>query len=155
MCSNFFKKKSFISTSSAKTKQLGALFARTLIKTPSQKKALVIGLQGELGSGKTTFVQGFARGLGIRDKILSPTFLIMKTYRIRDMKYLYHIDCYRIQNSKEMKLLGWNAILSNPSHILFIEWPERIRDILPKSFLLIRFHVLERTKRKIEICGCP
>lgn len=90
------------------------------------KNGGVIALSGELGSGKTTFVQGFAKGLGINEKIISPTFLLIRQYPVGNY-FFYHIDLYRL-GSVEMKDLGLKEILTDPNNIVLIEWPERIKD---------------------------
>jgi len=91
-------KKGNITSNSNQTKKLGEKFAKEILKKGVN---VVIGLQGELGSGKTTFIQGFAKGLGIKEKILSPTFIIYKSYPLPTTNYklFYHFDCYRIQKS--------------------------------------------------------
>ncbi len=131
------------------------------ILTPHQysgggrKGALVLGLEGDLGGGKTTFLQGFAKGLGIKEKILSPTFIIFRKYKIQNTKYkiqnFYHIDCYRIRKSKEIFDLGLKEIISNPRNIVAIEWADRIKKILPKNVLSLKFGFIGKTSRKITI----
>src|SRR3989337_2657138 len=81
------------------TQKLGKEFAQSL------KKGAVIALHGDLGSGKTTFVQGFAKGLGIEKNIISPTFIIMRTYNV-GIKNFYHVDLYRIESEKDVEGLG-------------------------------------------------
>jgi len=88
----------FVSSSTRETKKFAENLAKEVRQAESRKKAMVFGLQGDLGSGKTTFVQGFARGLGIKEKILSPTFVILKSYGS-----FFHIDCYRIESSRELQ----------------------------------------------------
>ncbi len=107
------------------------------------KKAIVIGLEGDLGSGKTTFVQGIAKGLGIKGKITSPTFVIMKKY-----DFLYHIDCYRIK-SKDLLELDFKEIIKQSGNIVVIEWAERIKKVLPKDVIWMKFEYLDKDKRKI------
>lgn len=137
-----------ITSGSIQTKKLGEKFAKEIIKKPFQKKAFIIGLEGELGGGKTTFLQGFAKGLGIKDKILSPTFVILKRFRIKH-KNFYHIDCYRIQKPKELLDLGFKEIISNPKNIVVIEWADRIRKIMPKDTIWIGFEFIDENTRKI------
>jgi len=131
------------------TKDLGKEIAKKALKS---KKAFVIGLQGELGAGKTTFTQGFAKALGIKDKILSPTFVIFKKFKLKN-KYLYHIDCYRIRNSKELIDLGFKEIINNPLNIVVIEWADKINRIMPKNALWIKFEFIDELKRKIDLKG--
>jgi len=109
--------------------------AKKILKQPLKKGAFVVALQGELGAGKTTFAQGFAQGLNIEEKILSPTFVIMKRFEILKRSF-YHIDCYRV-NAKEIKELGFEEIVSNSNNIILIEWAERIKKILPKDIIYL------------------
>jgi len=118
-----------------------------------RNKPLIIALTGELGSGKTTFVQGLARGLGIKKRVLSPTFILMRQYAIRYMPYanFYHVDLYRVENEKDVRGLGLSEIWSNPENIVAIEWAEKIKKILPKKRIDIRFNYLNNNQRKITI----
>jgi len=141
-------KKENITSSPGQTKKLGEQFAKEALKNKSKKRTFVIGLQGELGGGKTTFLQGFAKGLGIKEKILSPTFVILKRFRIKD-KNFYHIDCYRIQKSKELLDLGFKEIISNPKNIVAVEWADKIKKILPKNTTWIDFDFIDEKTRKI------
>ncbi|MEK7149664.1 MAG: tRNA (adenosine(37)-N6)-threonylcarbamoyltransferase complex ATPase subunit type 1 TsaE [Patescibacteria group bacterium] len=141
-------------TSSIQTKKIAKLLAQEIIKQKLFKNALVIILKGNLGAGKTTFVQGFLRGLGVRKKITSPTFVIQKNYKLRTTTYnkAIHIDCYRIRNAKEISELGFKEIISDPKNIILIEWPERISKILPKQKIQINFkHGKKEHERTIEI----
>lgn len=133
-------------SSPLQTKKLGEMLAEEILKGKSGKKALVIGLVGELGGGKTTFLQGFAKGLGIKEKILSPTFVIMK--RFGDF---YHLDCYRIQKTKDILGLGFKEIINNPKNIVAIEWADKISSLLPKNIILIKFEVIDEDKRSIVL----
>ena len=135
--------KVFTTLSCAQTQKFAEKFAGQIKK---QKKSFVIGLQGDLGSGKTTFVQGFAKGLGVKQKVLSPTFVIMKRYGV-----LHHIDCYRLENSKELLDLGWDKIMSGPQSIVLLEWPERVKDILPPEIIMVRFKTIGQNKREIHV----
>lgn len=130
--------KSLITSSSEETKQLAA----DLAVRQAHRKPLVLALIGELGSGKTTFVQGFAKGLGIKDSIISPTFVI-----IRQHKNIYHVDLYRLEGFKE---LGLEEILANPNNIVLIEWAEKLKN-LPKNTIRITIKKLKNDKRLITI----
>lgn len=134
----------FQTTFSTQTQKIAGLLAREISKQKLFKHALVVTLKGNLGAGKTTFVQGFLRGLGIRKKITSPTFVLIKTYNLRPTtnnkyKRVYHLDAYRIKSAKEISELGFKEIISNPKNIVLIEWPERISKILPKQKIQINF----------------
>jgi tRNA threonylcarbamoyladenosine biosynthesis protein TsaE len=144
--------KSYLTTHSLQTKKLGEKLAKEILKTKSKKKAVIVGLEGDLGSGKTTFLQGFAKGLGIKEKILSPTFIIMKKFKIKVSRFknFYHIDCYRISKPKEILNLGFKKIISNPKNIIAIEWADQIKEILPKNTLILKFEFIEKIKRKIK-----
>jgi len=112
-----------------------------------------------LGGGKTTFLQGFAKKLGIKEKILSPTFVIMRKFKIREnscpnsCKFVgfYHIDCYRIEKPKEILDLGFREIIQDPQNIMAIEWAEKIKKILPKNTLWINFKFISQAKREITV----
>ena len=136
--------KTIITESEKETKEL----AKKLAKVFLEKKFRVLALKGDLGGGKTTFVQGFAGGLGIKEDILSPTFIIFKKFFLKD-KTFYHFDCYRIKESKELLDLGFEEIINNKNNIIAIEWAEKIEDILPEDILTLEFHFLEENKRKI------
>ena len=105
-------------------------------RTQGYGNAPVIGLVGELGAGKTTFMKGVARALGLGDVITSPTFVIEKVYDLPDgddqpYERLVHIDAYRLEGGAELEAIGWNDILSNPKNIIFIEWPELVEEVMP------------------------
>ena len=132
------------------TKEVGKSLSENL---KPQKGAFVFGLKGELGAGKTTFLQGFVQGLGVKEKITSPTFVIMNRFPIKKGKFtnFYHFDCYRIENVKEMKNLEFEEIIGNSKNIVCIEWPEKIKKVLPGNINMIKFDVLEGDNRKITI----
>lgn len=152
-------KRNYLSQSSWQTKILGKKLAQAiLISRPRQKKAFVIALQGELGGGKTTFLQGFAKGLGTKEKILSPTFVILKKFQIPKQKkqqvifnLFYHLDCYRIQKSKEVLDLNFREIAGDKRNIIAIEWPEKIKNLIPENGVWVRFRFKNKEKRNIEI----
>ena len=104
-------------------------------------KATVVVLQGELGSGKTAFAKALGKMMGINEHIVSPTFVIMKSYNIdwKGFKKLIHIDAYRLESESELLSLGWNKLVANPEHLILIEWPERVESILPKDSRRIFF----------------
>lgn len=101
------------------------------------KNGGILALSGDLGAGKTTFAQGFARGLGIDDRIVSPTFLIIRQYPIPNQKnFFYHIDLYRMENI-DIKNSGLEEIISEPGNVVLIEWAEKISEYLPENTNII------------------
>lgn len=138
-------------TKSAKeTQRLGIELAQKILKLPLKKSAVILGLQGNLGGGKTTFLQGFAKGLGIKEKILSPTFVICKKFKIPSVVkstlsrkfhdgHFFHFDCYRINKPEEILELGLKEIISDPKNIVAIEWPEKIKKVLPEDAIIVKF----------------
>ncbi|OGM31671.1 tRNA (adenosine(37)-N6)-threonylcarbamoyltransferase complex ATPase subunit type 1 TsaE [Candidatus Woesebacteria bacterium RIFCSPHIGHO2_01_FULL_44_21] len=131
-----------ITNSSSATKEVGREFSADL------KAGDVVGLTGELGSGKTTFIQGVAEGLKIDARVNSPTFIIMREYG-----KLCHVDLYRLeQNLKvEMANLGLLDIIAARKSIVLIEWAERIADLLPKTTKWVNFENINENERKIKI----
>lgn len=121
------------------------------ISKKSKKRATIVGLSGDLGSGKTTFVQCVAQALGVKERITSPTFVIMKRFKIKDLrfKHLVHIDAYRLKSGEELLKLGWRELASDPANLIFIEWPERMEEILPSGHLKIYFEFVDESTRKI------
>lgn len=140
-----------ISKSGKETKNFAFRLARDIAKLAQGKHASVISLEGDLGAGKTTFTQGFADGLGVKEKIQSPTFVILKIYDIpKSKKNLIHVDAYRLQ-AKDFKVLGWKEFIKNPQNIILVEWGNKIKSILPKNTMRILFEHDTKTSRKITI----
>ncbi len=139
--------------SAAQTKNLGKKLAQKLLNSLPKERALVVALKGELGSGKTTFLQGFGKGLGIKSKILSPTFVILRKFQIpaSNFKYFYHIDCYRIKKPEELLILGFKEIISSPKNIVAIEWAEKVIKLLPEESIILKFDLEKKEERKIVI----
>lgn len=133
--------------SAEETQKLGAEYAGLL------RSGGVVLLFGELGSGKTTFTQGFARALGIQHKVISPTFLIMRTYDIAKdtVGKLYHLDLYRIASEKEIEEIGFTEAMGDKENILIVEWAERLQSLMPDKRTEIYFEYLDQAKRKVMI----
>jgi len=136
----------------SQTERLAEDLVKKILKLDN-KRAVVVALVGDLGAGKTTFVQGFAKALGVKEKITSPTFVIQKKFKIQNSKFkiLIHIDAYRIDDSQEILDLGWEELLDNSKNIVLIEWAEKIKKILPKNTIWIKFGHISETERQIEI----
>lgn len=117
------------------------------------KEAKIICLYGELGSGKTTFVQGFARGLGIVGRLLSPTFIIVRRYLIPGLaSFLYHLDLYRLKQAHDLHNLGLTEIFSQTGNFVVVEWAEKLGKYRPDSRLDICFTRQEDGSHKINLC---
>ncbi len=141
-----------ITSSSKETKKVGFVLASTLEKKPiNSKQAFVVALGGDLGSGKTTFIQGLAQGLKVKENILSPTFVIQKDFSLalKNYRSLYHIDAYRLKNPEELLELGFKDLIKNPENLIVIEWADKVRKILPRGIVKIKFENLGDEKRKI------
>lgn len=134
-------------TSPADTQQLGHKLSQSL--TGGE----VIALFGDLGSGKTTFVQGLAKGLKIKKRILSPTFVFMRAYPVslkgQNLTF-YHIDLYRGENDRDFKNLGLDEVFSDDS-IVALEWAEKVKKVLPKKRIEVYFTKINDKKRRIKI----
>jgi len=144
--------------SSQKTKNFAKILAeKILAELPQISSALILALTGDLGSGKTTFIQGFCKGAGIKKRITSPTFVIVKSYKLKVKSYksIYHIDCYRIQKPKELLKLGFKEIINNPQNIVLIEWAEKLKKILPKKINWIRFEYGKKLNERKIIVKLP
>lgn len=142
-----------LSHSVAETRKIAAELAKKIKKLDIQKSAVVIALEGELGSGKTTFIQGFAKALGIKQNLTSPTFVLLKKYSLDTARYrqLFHIDVYRLKNHYDLLPLGITEIISNSQNIVLIEWADRVKKILPKNHISIKFEHIDKSRRRIHI----
>lgn|SRR3990172_1241634 len=119
----------------------------------------VYALSGQLGSGKTTFVQGFADGLGVTQRIISPTFILLRSYDVKsdsdvkgeNIKHFYHVDLYRLDDNleEEIKNLGLPQIWSDKNSVVLIEWAEKIKNLLPQKTIWINFEYAPQDSRKI------
>ncbi|KKS84151.1 MAG: ATP/GTP hydrolase [Candidatus Gottesmanbacteria bacterium GW2011_GWA1_43_11] len=138
-----------ITTTSAKaTQNFGEKIGHSLIKKREVEaaelgRATILTLSGELGSGKTTFVQGLAKGLGLTTRLVSPTFVMVKEYPLTNTKFklFLHLDLYQVQSEADLAGIDWTEILTNPSNLVVIEWPEVIKVLLPKTVQEFLFRV--------------
>ena len=143
--------KIIITNSKEETVTLAERFAQTL------KSGDFLAFYGDLGSGKTTFIQGLAKGLGIERRIISPTFIIVRTYDQRSkiqgqrFKTFYHIDLYRTASKNDLLGLGIDEIIQNPNNIVALEWAEKMGEMLPKRRIDVHMEYLGDNRRKISI----
>ncbi|MFH1402065.1 MAG: tRNA (adenosine(37)-N6)-threonylcarbamoyltransferase complex ATPase subunit type 1 TsaE [Patescibacteria group bacterium] len=125
-----------------------------------KNEAVVVALYGNLGSGKTAFVQCVAKIFEIKEYITSPTFVIQKRYKIclpaRRVKNviggfenLIHIDAYRLGTGEELLALGWREIIANPRNLIFVEWAEKVAEILPVCARKLHFKFIDDKAREI------
>ena len=116
-----------------------AVLIRAVSAARKSDVAVVLALTGDLGAGKTTLVQQFARLLGVTDTVTSPTFVIMKEYETMHTTFekLVHIDAYRIEDIDEMRPLGFSARLGEAKTLICIEWAERIAELLPVTTISV------------------
>lgn len=140
-----------ISKSEVETKKAAQNLAKKL------KGGEIVALIGDLGSGKTIFVKGLARGLGVKNIITSPTFVLMKIYKlkVKSLKFkvlnLVHIDAYRLKNGEELAAIGALDYFNDKNTITVIEWADRVKKFLPKRAIKIHFKVLKESQREINI----
>jgi len=155
----------FIAKSKEQTQKIASDFAKKL------KGGEVLCFYGNLGSGKTTFIQAIAKALGVKENVTSPTYVLLKKYRTARKKltrskktvakntqcpmpndqYFYHMDAYRLNDSQEALDLGIEEIWSDPSNIIAIEWADKIADILPAKRIDLCFETKGENERKITI----
>jgi tRNA threonylcarbamoyladenosine biosynthesis protein TsaE len=136
-------------------KQLPSI-AQDLLKKAKKAKsttATVIALSGDLGSGKTTLTQELARQLGVKENVISPTFVIMKKYNVIDdtFKYLIHIDAYRLEKSEELLKLGWQNLLEDKNNLIIVEWPENVEGCIPDNACRVQLAHKDENIRTIKL----
>jgi len=118
------------------------------------KGGQILALIGDLGGGKTYFTKGFAKGLGIKKVIISPSFLLMKVYKInkKSVKYFCHVDVYRLKKPKEVLEIGLKEYLGRKDTITVIEWADKIKHILtPHQRTVLKFTFTGKNTRTISI----
>ena len=140
--------------------EIAELILKRLLTLPLSihHKAQIIALYGDLGAGKTTLTKEIARQLGIKENVNSPTFVLIKNYELRIKNYRYkkliHIDAYRFDSEKELEHLGWEKMLADPTNLIFIEWPERVKKFIPKDAIKIYLkHKGEKRSLEIDFDG--
>lgn len=123
-----------ISKNIKETEKIAKIFLDKLLKSKKGPEgALVVGLSGNLGAGKTAFTKLVAKHLGIKERVFSPTYVLIKKYpvKLKNHKHFFHIDAYRLEKEKELAHLGWQEIVNNKENLIFIEWPENISKAIP------------------------
>uniref|UniRef100_A0A7C4M0K5 tRNA threonylcarbamoyladenosine biosynthesis protein TsaE n=1 Tax=candidate division CPR3 bacterium TaxID=2268181 RepID=A0A7C4M0K5_UNCC3 len=155
----------FISHSKEETQKIATEFAKTL------KGGEVLCFYGNLGSGKTTFIQALAEALGVKENVTSPTYVLIKKYKtankkiitskkvvaknfqfpISNFQFFYHMDAYRLSDPQEALDLGLEEIWSDPNNIIAIEWADKISDILPEKRMDLCFEHIKDDERKITV----
>lgn len=144
---------SLVSQNVRETRLCGAILSQALEvgKIVKNKGAAIVSLEGNLGSGKTEFAKGMGRALKIKKKILSPTFLLLKSYPLKGSRFLnfYHLDCYRV-SAKNMMSLGLGDILKDKQSIVVIEWGDLLKNVLKSNVIRIKFKILNKKERLIE-----
>ncbi len=128
-----------------------ALLSHLATRSPRDGATLVL-LFGDLGAGKTTFVQNLARKLGVTETLQSPTFVIQKNYQLQTTNYklLTHIDAYRLHEFRELTVLGFERYLADPKNLILLEWPEQVSGIEEYPHISIRIEH-DRDARKVTI----
>ncbi|MEK7564485.1 MAG: tRNA (adenosine(37)-N6)-threonylcarbamoyltransferase complex ATPase subunit type 1 TsaE [Patescibacteria group bacterium] len=143
-----------ISKSIQDTENIAKSFLDKVLKNKKPREgALVICLSGELGAGKTAFTKIVSKVLGIKHKVNSPTFVVMKKYSIGKtygVKFLLHFDAYRLNNGAELLSLGWEEMIKDKNNLIIIEWPENVKDIIPHDALYINILSDENGVRNFE-----
>lgn len=119
--------------------------AKILQELPS---AYIFAFYGNMGAGKTTLIKAFCHVLGSSDVVHSPTFSLVNEYEDRQGRSLYHFDFYRIKNIGEVYDMGFEEYVYSGNYC-FLEWPERISELLPKTYVYISIEVIEDEVRKI------
>lgn len=143
----------FLTKSFQETQKIGFDLAQSILMNTTQKTAVILALHGDLGAGKTTFLQGFSLGLGIKEVVNSPTFIIMKKFSLVGDKFshFYHFDLYRLETTSDLDFFNLADIFSDSKNIIAIEWPEKLKGSLPKNIINIDFQHLQENQRKIII----
>jgi len=110
-------------------------------------------LSGDLGAGKTHFIQGIAEGLGITSRVTSPTFIIMREYEYKKNKHFYHVDLYRLEENiaQELESLGITDLWENKKNIFAIEWADKALGHLPNKKIWVKIENISLKERKITI----
>ncbi|MCU0652859.1 MAG: tRNA (adenosine(37)-N6)-threonylcarbamoyltransferase complex ATPase subunit type 1 TsaE [Candidatus Pacebacteria bacterium] len=150
-----WQKTTYVTKNPEQTKKLGNLLARSVKRDRKSGQALVLALSGDLGAGKTNFIQGFARGLGIGETVNSPTFVIAKVYPVKKsksgFKKFHHVDCYRLDDAADLAELDFEKVTADPDNIVAVEWPKIAGKFFGNNVLRLEFEVIGEEERRITI----
>lgn len=139
----------YFTESAEETKKLGEKIASRL------RPGMVLALAGDLGSGKTTFIQGVLRGLGYSRRVLSPSFVLARQYRLSAPRYgitlVNHLDCYRLEKSEQSATVGLADFMTDPGAVTIIEWAERVEKELPPKVIRLYFQGSDGDHREIKV----
>ena len=138
---------SVITGCEAETEALAARVARAV------SPGTVIALVGDLGAGKTVFTRGFARALGVKEPVSSPTYTIIQEYRTGEGRDFFHLDLYRISDEYSALGFGVDEYLDDPEAYVLVEWPERISGIMPPGTVTVHIRHLGGDRREISVTG--
>lgn len=141
----------FFSRGPKYTRYFAKVFYQRFLLRRRTKKSLVIALQGEMGTGKTTFIKALAKILGLKKRIVSPSFLIIKSFPLKKgcFKKLFHIDVYRLKKTSELTKLGFIEIIKEPKNLVLIEWAEKIKTLLPQDTIWLKFKLGKKENERI------
>lgn len=122
------------------------------IKKGDGNGATILALFGDLGVGKTTITKEISSILGIKENVISPTFVIMKKYQTKDNKFknLIHIDAYRLDEHKDILVLGWEDMIKDKNNLIIVEWPEKIESYLPRGIYNVSLNHKGDTSRTLK-----
>ena len=139
----------YISNDAFQTKILGEKLAKQI------QGGEVIFLYGDLGSGKTTFTQGFINYFIQNKRVPSPTFIIVRQYDVKHaaISKIYHVDLYRLETMEDIQTLGILELFNNPNNVFLIEWPEKLDKHMIKNRINVKFNIINGNKREIKIYG--
>ncbi|PIQ86339.1 MAG: tRNA (adenosine(37)-N6)-threonylcarbamoyltransferase complex ATPase subunit type 1 TsaE [Candidatus Omnitrophica bacterium CG11_big_fil_rev_8_21_14_0_20_45_26] len=135
-----------VSQSAAQTARLAQKLSRLVLP------GSVLALSGELGAGKTTFVQGFAKGLAIKQSVKSPTFVFLHVYQ-GGRYLLYHFDLYRVEKADDLNQIGFSDYIHEPGAVAVVEWAEKAGAALPADFIKIVIQMTGQNKRRLTLSG--
>ena len=139
-----------VTNNEQETKECARTFAKSL---ELGNGPVILLLHGDLGAGKTTFVQGLAEGLGVEAQLTSPTFTVVQEYLVPDGRTLYHMDAYRLDETTDLEALGFHDMTTDQNALVAIEWPEKIPQAKLEGATTIDFSEIDKDKREISIAS--